>query len=166
MLKPKVQNSLNKQMNAEFYSSYEYLAMSAFLKEKTLDGFSHWFMIQSQEEYGHAMKIYNYIHNANSKVKLLKIEEPKTNWKTVLDIANETFNHEKKVSQAIYDLVELSLAEKDYATNNFLQWFVSEQVEEENIALNILEKLKLIGDSKDGLFLLDRELMQRAMGKD
>ncbi len=163
MLKEKIQNSLNKQLNMELFSSYEYLAMSAYFKEKNLDGFSHWFAVQSQEEYGHAMKIYDYINQANGKVKLTKIDEPNANWKTVIDVLKETYQHEKKVTAAINSLVDLAISLKDHATNNFLQWFVSEQVEEENTALNILEKLKLIADSKDGLFLLDRELGQRAV---
>lgn len=162
MLKEKILKALNKQINTELFSSYEYLAMSAYFKEENLDGFAHWFRIQSQEEYAHATKIYDYIHRANSKVTLEKIDAPKANWKNTLEVFEETYAHEQKVTKAIDEIVNLAIEEKDHATNNFLQWFVSEQVEEESTALNILEKVRLIGDNKNGLFLLDRELGQRS----
>ena len=108
------------------------------------------------------MKIFDYIHQANANVNLLKIDEPKSEWKTALDVFKDTYKHEQLVTASIYSLVDLAITEKDHATNNFLQWFVSEQVEEESTALTILEKVKLVGDNKSGLFLLDRELGQRA----
>ena len=162
MIKEKVLKALNKQINMEMDSSYIYLAMSSYFYEENLNGFAAWFRIQSQEEYTHAMKIFDYIHQANAKVKLANIEEPKAEWKSALDVFKDTYKHEQEVTASIYNLVDLTVAEKDHATNNFLQWFISEQVEEESASLNILEKMKLVGDNKSGLFLLDRELGQRA----
>jgi ferritin len=164
MIKEKVLKALDKQINMELNSSYIYLAMSSFFYEENLNGFAIWFRIQSEEEYGHAMKIFDYIHQANANVNLLNIDQPKSDWKTAIDVFEDTYKHEQKVTASIYSLVDLAIAEKDHATNNFLQWFVSEQVEEESTALTILEKVKLVGDNKNGLFLLDRELGQRATG--
>ena len=161
MIKDKIQKALNQQINAEFYSSYEYLAMSAYFESVNLSGFAQWMKLQSQEEYGHAMKIYDYMQQVDGKISLMKIDPPSGGWKSPLDVFKETYAHEQKVTKAIYALVELAMNEKDFATNNFLQWFVNEQVEEESTALKILERIKLIGDNKSALFLLDREMSQR-----
>ncbi len=165
MIKDKVLKALNEQINMEMNSSYIYLAMSSYFYEENLNGFAAWFRIQSQEEFTHAMKIFDYIHQANANVNLLTIEEPKTEWKSALEIFKDTYKHEQEVTASIYNLVDLTITTKDHAAHNFLQWFVSEQVEEESTVLNILEKIKLIGDNKNGLFLLDRELGQRAAAK-
>jgi ferritin len=163
MIKSKVLISLNKQLNQEFYASYEYLGMAAFFESENLSGFAHWMRMQSQEEHTHAMKIFNYILNVDSKVKLTAIKEPKYDWKTASEVFQATYKHEQSVTKSIYDLVDLCIAEKDHATHNFLQWFVSEQVEEESSALKILEKIKMAGDNRGALFLLDREMAQRAL---
>ncbi len=165
MLKEKVEAALNNQINKELYSSYLYLSMAAFFESQNFSGFANWMKIQSQEEYGHAMKIYNYILDRDGNVNLQKIEAPKGNWKSHLEAFEDALKHEQKVSKSIYDLVELSFSEKDHATNTFLQWFVNEQVEEESTSLKINERLKLTGDNKGALFMLDRELGMRASGK-
>ncbi len=162
MLNKKVQDALNQQLNAELYSSYEYLAMSAFFDEQNLDGMAKWMKVQSQEEYEHAMKFYAYILQANGKVELNTIKEPAKNFKTPLDVFEATYQHEKNVTKMIYDLFDTTLSEKDHATNIFLQWFITEQVEEEATALKIVDKLKMLADTKSGLYLIDRELGQRA----
>ena len=162
MLKDKVQKVLNKQLNEELYSSYAYLSMSAHFSSQNLDGMAHWLRLQSQEEYMHAMKIFDYINQRNGKVSLLKVEPPKTGWKTPLDIFQEAYNQERDVSKSIDEIVELAFNEKDHATYAFMQWFVTEQVEEESTALKILDEVKLVGDSKNGLYLLNKELGQRA----
>ncbi len=162
MIKEKVLVALNEQMNAELFSSYQYLAMAAFFEEESLSGFAAWMRMQSQEEYNHAMKIFDYIHQVSGKATLTEIKAPKTEWKTPLDVFADTYEHEEKVTKSIYELVDLSISEKDHATNTFLQWFVTEQVEEEATALKILDKIKMVGDNKSGLFLLDREMGQRA----
>ena len=158
MISQKIQKALNEQLNAEFYSSYFYLSMSAYFESKDLQGFAQWFRLQADEEYAHAMKIFDYVYQIGGEVKLMKIEGPKTNWDSFLEVFQDTFEHEQKVTKSINDLLELSYAEKDHATVNFLQWFVSEQVEEEATAMQNVKKMEMIGDDKAGLFMIDKEL--------
>jgi ferritin len=162
MVKEKVQNSLNEQLNAELYSSYEYLAMAAYFESENLSGFAKWMTLQSQEEYGHAMKFYNYLLQAGGKINLTQINSPKVGWSSAEEVFKDTFKHEQKVTKSIYALVDLAIAEKDHATSIFLQWFVTEQVEEEATALKILDRIKLVADNMSGLLFLDHELGQRA----
>ncbi len=164
MFKDKIQKALNAQMNLELSSSYLYLAMAAYFESENLNGFAQWMKIQSGEEYAHAMKIYGYINQRNGRVNLSKIDAPKSEWKDAAEVFAETLKHEQKVTKAIDDIVDLTITEKDHATNTYLQWFVTEQVEEEATAMNILDKIKMVGDNKNGLFLLDRELGMRAAG--
>ena len=164
MIKEKILKALNRQINEELYSSYAYLAMSAHFKSASLDGFAHWYRLQSQEEYGHAMKILDYINDRDGKVTLMKIDPPKAAWKAPIEVFKESYEQEVAVSKSINGIVELALAEKDFATNNFMQWFISEQVEEESTASKLLDRMKLIGDNKNGLIMLDRELGMRASG--
>ncbi len=165
MIKEKVQKALNKQLNEELFSSYAYLAMAAYFESENLSGFASWFRLQSQEENSHAMKFFDYIHQINGKVTLQKIDVPRLTWKTPLEVFQDMLKQEQTVSKSIDELFELSLGEKDYATNNFLQWFISEQVEEEATAIKLLERMKLVGDNRNGLFLLDREMGMRARFK-
>jgi len=165
MISQKIQDALNTQLNAEFYSSYFYLSMSAYFESNDLQGFSRWFRVQANEEYSHAMKIFNYIYQIGGVVKLMKIDGPKTDWDSFLEVFEDTFEHEQKVTKSINTLLDLSMTEKDYATVNFLQWFVSEQVEEEATSQQNVKKMKMIGDSKSGLFMLDKELGGRVAGK-
>jgi len=158
MISQKIQKALNQQLNEEFYSSYFYLSMSAYFESKDLQGFAQWFRLQADEEYAHAMKIFDYVYQIGGEVKLTKIDGPKTNWDTFLEVFQDTFEHEQKVTKSINDLLELSYAEKDHATVNFLQWFVSEQVEEEATAMQNVKKMEMIGEDKAGLFMLDKEL--------
>ena len=158
MISQKIQKALNEQLNAEFYSSYFYLSMSAYFESKDLQGFAQWFRLQADEEYAHAMKIFDYVYQIGGEVKLMKIDGPKTTWDSFLEVFQDTFEHEQKVTKSINDLLELSYAEKDHATVNFLQWFVSEQVEEEATAMQNVKKMEMIGDDKAGLFMIDKEL--------
>ena len=164
MLNEKVQKALNAQMNLELSSSYLYLSMAAYFESENFNGFAHWMKIQSREEYAHAMKIYSYINQRNGRINLSKIDSPKSQWKDAVEVFTETLKHEQKVTEEIGNIVELTFTEKDHATNTFLQWFITEQVEEEATATNILDKIKLIGDNRNGLFFLDRELGMRASG--
>jgi ferritin len=164
MLSKKMQDVLNKHLNEEFYSSYLYLSIAAHFEEQNLRGVANWFKIQSQEEYGHAMKFYMFIIQTGGTVTLKQINSPKTSWKNVMEAFKDTLAHEKKITGLIHKLVDTALQSKDYATNNFLQWFVTEQVEEEATVEEIINKLELIGDAKGGLFMLDRELGARAAG--
>jgi ferritin len=164
MLSKKMVDALNKHLNEEFYSSYLYLSMAAHFEEKNLRGFANWFRIQSQEEYGHAMKFYHYIIQTGGTVTLKQIIEPKTSWKSVMEVFKDTLAHEQKITGLIHKLVDAAIQSKDYPTNNFLQWFVGEQVEEEATVEEIINKLEMIGDNKGGLYMLDRELGARAAG--
>ena len=161
MKSSKVEQALNKQINAELYSSYLYLSMAAFFESNDLQGFAKWFRLQADEEYAHGMKIFDYIHDIGGKVTLSEIKGPKTGWDSFLAVFQETSKHEQQVTKSINDIVDLAMAEKDHATVNFLQWFISEQVEEEAIAEQNVRKMEMIGDSKSGLYMLNRELGSR-----
>ncbi len=162
MLTEKMQKALNGQLNAELYSSYLYLSMNAYFKSVNLDGFANWMYYQAQEELEHSMKFYDFIIQRGGKVVLTQIEAPTTEWDSPLAVFEATLAHEQKVTGLINDLVEIALEEHDHATNIFLQWFVSEQVEEEESVSGVLEQLKLMGDAKGGLFMIDRELAKRS----
>ncbi len=161
MISGKMETALNDQINAEIYSSYLYLAMAAYFEDLGTGGFSSWMKAQAQEELFHAMKFFNYVNERGGRVHLGAIKEPPKEWPNTLEAFQAALEHEKYVSSRINDLVNLAIEEKDHATNNFLQWFVSEQVEEEDNAGQIVDKLKLMGEAAGGIFMLDRELGQR-----
>ena len=162
MLTDKMQNALNGQLNAELYSSYLYLSMNAYFKSVNLDGFANWMYYQAQEELEHSMKFYDFVIQRGGKVVLTQIEAPPIEWDSPMAVFEATLAHEQKVTGLINDLVEVALEERDHATNIFLQWFVSEQVEEEESVSGVLEQLKLMGDAQGGLFMIDRELAKRS----
>ena len=162
MLTEKMEKALNGQLNAELYSSYLYLSMNAYFKSVNLDGFANWMYYQAQEELEHSMKFYDFVIQRGGKVVLAQIEAPPSEWDSPLAVFEATLAHEQKVTGLINDLVEIALEEHDHATNIFLQWFVSEQVEEEESVGGVLEQLKLMGDAKGGLFMIDRELAKRS----
>lgn len=161
MIKENIQNELNKQINAEMYSAYLYLSMSAFFESIDLKGFANWLQVQAQEEMTHAMKFYNYVFERGGRVILSAIDAPPKQWASPLEVFEHTLQHEQKVTGLINSLVDLSADEKDHATYNFLQWFVAEQVEEESSANEMVQKLKLVAGEKGGLFMLDKDLGQR-----
>ena len=161
MLKEKVQQALNAQINAEIYSSYLYLAMSAHCYAHELSGMAQWFKIQAQEELVHTAKFFNYINERGGKVVLTAVDAPNQAWETPLAIFEEGLSHEEHVSALINDLVEVAVSERDRMTENFLQWFVAEQVEEEASFSEIVGQLRLVGGSGSGLFMIDRELSKR-----
>lgn len=161
MLEEKIQNALNSQLNAELYSAYLYMAMNAYFESIDLGGFANWMRIQAQEEVSHGMKFHDYIIQRGGRVILDEIEKPQTEWESPLEVFEHVYAHEQKVTGLINDLVNLAIEEKDHATNNFLQWFVAEQVEEEESSSGVLQKVKLaVGDS-GSLFMLNNELGQR-----
>jgi ferritin len=162
MLTEKMQKALNGQMNAELYSSYLYLSMHAYFKSVNLDGFANWMYYQAQEELTHAMKLYDFICQRGGRVQLTQIEAPPGEWSSPLAVFEATLAHEQKVTGLISDLVEVAHEERDHATQIFLQWFVSEQVEEEENVGGVLEQLKLMGEAQGGLFMIDRELAKRS----
>jgi ferritin len=161
LLKKSIEDALNKQLNAELYSSYLYLSMSAYCETVPLKGFAKWLRMQAEEEKAHGMKFFDYIIEAGGTVKLAKIDAPKTEWKSVGDVFNQVYEHEKKVTALINGLMDLAIKEKDYATQNFLGWFVKEQVEEEANASEIQAQIKMMGDIVGHLFWLDHELGKR-----
>ncbi len=161
MLNKKIEDALNEQINKETYSAYLYQALSAHSTHMGLSGVANWFQIQVQEEISHAQKIYNFIDERGGKVKLGAIEEPPSEFKSVMQMFEETLKHEQFITKSINDLMDLVLAEKDHASQIFLQWFVTEQVEEEDNVNTILNDLKLISDSGNGLRMLDKELATR-----
>jgi ferritin len=158
-----MQEALNKQVNAELFSSYLYLSMAAWFQSQNFAGMANWMQIQAQEELGHAMKFYGFINDRDGRVLLSAVEGPQTDWKSPLEIFEEAYKHELKITGLINGLVKLALQEGDYAANAFLQWFVNEQVEEESAAITIVQKLKLVGDNGVALFMLDNELGQRTL---
>jgi len=162
MIKPNVEKAFNKHMNAELFSWYLYLALSAHFEAKNLMGFANWLKFQAGEEMGHAMKFYDYLAKVNAKVEFLQIEAPKTGWKSTLEAFQQVYDHEVKITNGINELMDIAIAEKDYPGVNFLKWFVDEQVEEVSTSQLILEKVKLVGDNPNGLFMLDRELAMRS----
>lgn len=161
MLKQRMQDALNKQINAEFEASYLYLSMSAYFESINLPGFANWMKIQAQEELTHAMKIFRFVNDRGGRVILTAISKPETEWKTPLDAFEGALAHEQKVTGMIDNLVDIATEEKDHASRSMLNWFVDEQVEEEANASDIAEKLKLIGDKGQGLLMLDRDLASR-----
>lgn len=161
VIKDKVVKAINKQINAELYSSYLYLAMAAHFEGESWLGLASWMKIQSREEYSHAMKFYEYVFERGGSVVLDAIDAPPSEWKSPLAVFEEVYAHELKVTALINDLLALAKKEGDAATESMLQWFINEQVEEEANASLIVEQLKRIKDSANGLFMLDHELGER-----
>ena len=157
----KVVKALNEQINAEMYSSYLYLSMSAFFADMNLNGFANWMRVQAQEELSHAMKFFDYVNERGGRIELGAIEKPKKEWKDVLEVVEETLAHEKLVTSLINKLVDLAISEKDHATNNMLQWFVAEQVEEEASVSDLLGQVKMADNYKGAIFMIDKELKTR-----
>ena len=153
--------ALNKQLNAEFYSAYLYLSMATYFESTDLKGFTNWMKVQSQEELTHAMKLYDHIIERSAKVTLRSIDAPPVDWTGPLEIFKATLTHEQKVTGLINDLVHLARREKDDTSEIFLQWFVNEQVEEEESVAAVLEQLKLVKGSPQALFMMDKEMARR-----
>ena len=163
MIKDNVRDALNAQMNREFFSSYLYLSMAGYFESVNLKGFSRWMQVQAQEEHAHGMKFYGYLVEQGSRISLAAIEAPQAEWANPLAAFEHALGHEQKVTARIHDLMELAMSEMDHATAGFLQWFVSEQVEEEANATEIVFKMTLASAEKGAvlLYLLDHELGKR-----
>ncbi len=159
--KKDVQDILNKQINAEFWSAYLYLSMSAYLAQKGLSGFANWMRVQYQEEVSHALKLFDYVISRGGEVKLEPIAKVETEWKGIKEIFESTYEHECKVTDMIHNCYEVALKERDHATANMLQWFIDEQAEEEESALALIDQIKLVGDNGAALYMLDKELAGR-----
>jgi len=161
MLSKKLLDALNQQINDEYFSSYIYQSMVAYFEDKNLDGSAHWMKMQAEEEHLHALKIFNYVVERGGRVELFAIAEPPKEWDSPRAAFEAALEHEKLMTEKISHLADLAIEEKDHATNNLMQWYVSEQVEEEATVDDILKKLDLMGDTGTGLFLMDRELKNR-----
>jgi ferritin len=160
-IKPAVEKAINEQINAELYSAYLYLSMAAYFEGQNLKGFAHWMQAQTKEEVNHAMKLFGFVFDRGGKVTLKAVEQPQSSWKSTLNVYENVYEHEQKVTELINKLVEVARSEKDTATENFLMWFIDEQVEEEAHSFQAVEKLKMAGDSKQALYILDKEFGAR-----
>lgn len=161
-LDAKIAKALNEQINKEMFSSYLYLAMSAYCESENYSGCAQWLRLQSKEEYGHAMKIYAYIHEREGKVELETIAKPQTEFKNLTKLFSMVAEHEQKVSASINSIYESAVKANDYPTQIMLQWFITEQVEEEKSANEIVALLDKVGDSPISLMMFDRQLGSRS----
>lgn len=161
MISKKMVQTLNKQINNELYSAYLYLSMSSFTTFIGLKGAANWFMVQYQEEMTHAMKFYDYLNSQGEHAQLAAIAAPPTEFGTLLSMFEQTLKHEQFITKCINDLMDQAVKEKDHATQIFLQWFITEQIEEEGNDNDIIAKLKLVGESTQGLMMVDRDLATR-----
>ncbi len=162
MVSEKLLEELNEQMNREFESAYLYLAMAAYFDSDNWKGTAHWLRLQAREELEHAMKFYDHILEIGGKPLLKNISQPPTEWKGHLDAFQAALEHEKSITRHIHQLYDKAMEEKSHATTIFLQWFITEQVEEENSAEEIVMLLKRVGDQPQGMFMIDRQLGSRA----
>jgi ferritin len=161
MVPQKIQEKINDQIQAEFQSGWMYLALAGWFEEQELEGFAHWMKQQWQEEQEHGMKFYNHLLRRNGKVEIQALEKPQINGDSALEIFEGVLDHEQYITKRIHSLYELAQKENDYPLETLLQWFIDEQVEEENNVLTIIEKIRMIGEEGLSLYLLDRELAKR-----
>jgi ferritin len=157
----KLQKALNEQINAELFSSYLYLSMSAWFETQDLPGFANWMRIQAKEEDFHVQKFFDYVIERGGRIVLDAIDKPRNEWGSALEVFEEALAHEQSITARIGDLVELAIGEKDRATQSFLQWFVDEQVEEEASADQVVKSVKLGAGQPVAMLMLDRELAAR-----
>ena len=162
MLSKAMQDAINEQINAEYYSAYLYLAMAAYFESASLPGFANWMRMQNLEETFHGNKFFDHVHERGGQVALKAIDQPTLDFESPLDVFTKTLEHEQHVTSLINKLYALAQKENDYASQVMLQWFIEEQVEEEDAAGKILDMLKMIGDSPHALVMLDKELGARA----
>jgi ferritin len=161
MISQSLTDALNEQLKQELYSAYLYLAMSAYCDQENLPGFSHWMRLQAEEEREHGMKFYDFILDRDRKVELQALPQPPSSFGTPVDLFERVLAHEQEVTSLIEQLYRKAGAEQDHATQIFLEWFITEQVEEEKTASQILETLRMAGDNKVALLIIDRELGAR-----
>jgi ferritin len=161
MLPERINNAFNDQIREELFSSYLYLSMHNYCESIGLKGFANWMKVQAQEELFHAIKLQDYINERGGRVTLLAIEQPKTEWNSIEEVMEETYKHEQHITSCFNRIMDLAIEEKDYASHSIIRWYIDEQVEEESSVEDILNRMKLMENSKHGLFMLDRDLGQR-----
>ncbi|UTJ07528.1 ferritin [Arcobacter roscoffensis] len=161
MISKELQKALIEQLNKEYHSAYIYLGMSAYCSKEGFNGASNWFLIQYQEEVAHGMKLFKYLEDQDVEIKLPKIDAVDVDYKSLLDVFKKSLSHEQKMTKNLNNLSDLAMKEKDHATYNLLQWYVTEQVEEEATVGEIIDHIKLVGDNGYGLYTIDKELSGR-----
>ena len=161
MISKKLEDMLNEQVKNEFYSAYYYLTMAAWFTSKNLSGFANWYTVQVQEERDHAMAMMNYILRVGGKAEFRAIDAPPAEFSSPMDIFEKTLEHEQKVTGLINDLMSAAVDERDFKTQHFLQWFINEQVEEEENATGLIEKLKISGSTEAGILYMDKDAALR-----
>ncbi len=161
MISKDLQKALIEQLNKEYHSAYIYLGMSAYCSKEGFNGASNWFLIQYQEEVAHGMKLFKYLEDQDVEIKLPKIDAVAVDYKSLLDVFKKSLAHEQKMTKNLNNLSDLAMKEKDHATYNLLQWYVTEQVEEEATVSEIIDHIKLVGDNGYGLYTIDKELSGR-----
>ncbi|MCO4782599.1 MAG: ferritin [Candidatus Cloacimonetes bacterium] len=164
MLSESMLKAINEQLNFELFSANVYLSMSAYFKRNALNGFAHWMSLQAQEEFEHAMKIFNYICNKGGKVEISAMDAPTSEWNGPLDVMQYTLIHEQEVTSRINNLFKVAHESNDHSTSVFFHWFIEEQVQEEAEVSEIIDKLVLVGDSSQGIFMIDDKLGLRKAG--
>ncbi len=157
----KLEKAINRQINRELWSAYLYMSMASYLDSIGLEGFGRWMKSQTKEEMAHAEKLYNHVSERGGRAIMGDLEAPPSEWKSVEDVFEYTYNHEQKVTSLINNLMELAIEQNDHAAQNMLNWFVKEQVEEEDSVKKILDKLNLVNQTTGGLYMLDKEMGQR-----
>lgn len=166
MLSEQLHQQLNEQMNYEFYSSNVYLAMAAYCSHESLDGFANFFIVQSDEERFHALKIYHFLNSLGKRASISAYQAPHNDFDSVLACFEQGLSHEKEVTKRIYTLSDLALNEREHATIHFLKWFIDEQVEEEDTFDTIIQKLKRIENDSNAFFMMDAEFAERTFTPD
>lgn len=161
MINEKMEKAFNDQINAELYSEYLYLSMKAYFETLNLKGFVNWMDVQVQEEHAHAMGMFDYVNSRGGRVKLTAIDAPETDWESPLAVFEHILTHEELVTSLINKLADVAEEVKDRAAMGFLNWYIKEQVEEEDNVGQVLATLKLIGDDKKALLMLDKDLAAR-----
>ncbi|ERI93571.1 putative ferritin-1 [Clostridiales bacterium oral taxon 876 str. F0540] len=161
MLSEKLIELINKQINYEFFSEHVYLAMAAYCADQDLDGLSNFFRVQAEEERFHAMKLFDYVIDMNSRVRIKNNPEPRNDYNSMLDVFKAALEHEKSNTRNIYEIADAATEERNHATISFLKWFIDEQVEEEALMNSLIKKLERIGNDSAALYMLDTELAAR-----
>ncbi len=164
-LSAKMEAALNEQLNFEFLSHYLYLSMASAMSSMRMAGGANWMRMQAQEEFEHGMKMFDFIESRDGRVILDGMPEPRREWASVLDIFQSALAHEELVTERFNKLVDLALEERDHSSNNLLQWFVGEQVEEESTLHDIIQRMEMIGEDGTGLYLMDRDLQTRQVSQ-
>lgn len=164
MISKRIQDAMNDQIKHETFSAYLYFSMAAYFHSRSLDGMAQWMKAQAQEEFGHALRFFNHINERGGRIVLQALDKPQTDWDSPIAVFKASLQHEEFITSKINDLAKMADEENDRAAAIMLQWFVTEQVEEEDTVSTVIDMLELIGDSGHGILMADRELGTRIAG--